>query len=225
MRNIIIATMLLLAAAVGTVKAQDNNAFSSFASIGVKGNNVEASGIIIADGVVLTAGHVVRLIENKYDTYVRFNDGIKRQINKTFSPHKALQNNPHTDSKNDLGLIYVDTYGQTVTDISCKPIKLAQPLWSISNPVIFRKWVSTGIVSALPPVYQPSGVLYSEVYYMSFGIAKGGSGSPVFNYNGTLVGIAIGYYSVENLNNAIVQNPKSICDFLNDYNVPFNEVE
>ena len=133
------------------------------------------SGVFIADNLVLTAGHVARLLDTT--RVVELSDGIKISIQSVY-----------VDDKYDIGFLLVDAnepgianlgilpdIGDTVYIVGCMYGKLSLSL-------------TKGVVS-----FVGRNVLdYKNVIQTDAEAAPGSSGSPLYNERGQVIGICVG---------------------------------
>jgi len=161
----------------------------SFAGVG--------TGVVIADGIVLTNQHVVgnhkqvQIIGNKRS---RFSDLIV------------------TDPKSDLAVIHVDTKGLKVAKLKySEGLKRGQLTIAIGNPYGIGNRgnliVSQGIIGGLGVSIYIDPVYYGEMIQTTSSIHPGNSGGPLFNISGEVIGI----------NTAIQHDVKNI-----GFAIPFN---
>ncbi len=135
------------------------------------GRDGRGSGVVIADGVVLTNAHVLR------DTTisVRFADGRITQA--TVSG---------LDSSGDLAVLAVDTSGVT-------PLQWADQAADTGSLVLSghgNGTVTMGMVSGVGRQFRgPRGRLVSDSIEHTAPLSRGASGGPVVNLEGQLVGV------------------------------------
>ncbi|WP_083761918.1 S1C family serine protease [Syntrophothermus lipocalidus] len=86
----------------------------------------------------------------------------------------------------------------TVTEVSSSKVEVGDKVIVIGSPLGLSQTVSTGIVSAIRDL---SGM---KVFQITAPISPGSSGSPVFNEEGEVIGVAFGtIVNGQNINLAV----------------------
>lgn len=132
----------------------------------------QGSGMIIGNGLVLTAYHVVR---GWVQPSVRFFDGQSRAGNVIWS-----------EPERDLALVKVDVpKGYPAAPLHCEETIDGQKVIAVGHP-LRSEWVA--VSGRLP-----KDLSYDRNRYVSLGvpIGRGASGGPVFNHYGKVVGITL----------------------------------
>jgi len=135
------------------------------------------TGVVIGDGLILTAKHLVEPLQgNDAFACVMLKDGAVGNV-----VGWAV------DPVADIAVIRVDMNTPCAAVIAeYNYLKPGDQVWAIGNP-LGNKWVvSTGIVSC---VYDFNGKLGS--FMTDAPLNPGNSGSPIFDQRGNVVGIAI----------------------------------
>lgn len=148
------------------------------------------SGFFIdTDGIIATNYHVISLLLKNPDTAL----AVKME-NKEFIRGERLLS---IDEKNDVALIKVEGKGFPLIKLSIdhKP-KQGEDVFVIGSPLGFDTTISSGIVSSIRGA--------DEFLQITAPISPGSSGSPVFNVNGDVIGMAtLVMQGGQNLNFAI----------------------
>lgn len=168
------------------------------------------SGVVIADGVILTAAHVADGMRGKFPSYAIFSDG---RTTPTTAPGYLRA---YGRIAPDLALVFADTGDIEPAAISCGDPDLGEPLWSIGHPLYMRWVVAQGYVASWFPLAAGGRTYLGDYYTADLTLLPGNSGGPVFNDAGELIGIATAVMPSPNTGGhlAIVQSPRGICNFL-----------
>lgn len=170
------------------------------------------AGVVIAEGVILTAGHVLQ----RDELTVTYDSGLQSEVTATVIDFVGTQS-----PAPDLGLAWADTLGIEPVRVSCDQVAVGDEIWTMGNPAYLRWATSRGIVASLRPLVA-AGTTYRGDYYLAdITIMPGSSGGPVFGSDGRLVGIVTATVGIANSGAqfAIVQSPAGICAFLASHKV------
>ncbi len=188
------------------------------AAVGVfkTGGGSSASGAVIADGVILTAGHV-----SKYDITlsVRFDNGETSLVTGSITDLSG-----GVLGGTDLGVVFTDTGDITPYPVKCAPVVLGQTVWTIGNPLTLRKHVAVGIVSTINPVQGRGGAMEGNYIITDLNTERGSSGSPILDTDSNVIGVLTAGYFGTNMHITVVKTPERLCEFLraNDIDVVYN---
>ncbi|NQZ80909.1 MAG: trypsin-like peptidase domain-containing protein [Colwellia sp.] len=138
------------------------------------------SGVIIsADGLIVTAAHVVHTADS---LHVEFDDGIKRQ-------GKIISSLPWAD----LALVKVDGLPDTakVAELGdSSKVEIGEQVFVIGAPLGLNKSLTVGYISGFHPVGSRPSAPMAEFFQTDAAINPGNSGGPMFNMSGDIIGIA-----------------------------------
>lgn len=167
----------------------------------------EATGFVVTgDGVIVTARHV---IEGAMYINVTFPNG------KVSGPATPIA----VAKEVDVAILQIQAKNlNAVTFASSDAVRPGQEITVIGNPRRLQNTVSSGIISQVRKT--PSGVLWQQI---SAPVSHSSSGSPVFNEEGYVVGMAFSFYPGEgnqNLNFSVPSN--YIMELLTQMKHPFN---
>jgi serine protease Do len=133
------------------------------------------SGIVLADGQVLTNAHNVR----------------GDQVSVTFADDRAVQGTvAGRDVDGDLAVISVDTGGAAALTWASAPVQLGTPVFALANPGGRGLRVTPGFVSGIERSFRgPRGRRITGSLEHTAPLLPGSSGGPVLNAEGELLGI------------------------------------
>ncbi|MHA1228792.1 MAG: S1C family serine protease [Candidatus Hodarchaeales archaeon] len=159
-------------------------------SVGGEYYGWSGSGVIISNnGLVLTAGHVLRYADVN-DITVHFRDGTTAKVLSTYVEDERVA---------DIGLLKIDlstlTGPEGGTPIALQPCtfgtaNVGEEVFAIGEPFGLVWSVTSGIVSGLGR--QESFFGSVKLLQTDCPLNPGNSGCPVFNMNGEVIGICIG---------------------------------
>jgi serine protease Do len=135
------------------------------------------SGVVIADGTVLTNAHNLRGAE----TTVTFADGRAETATVT-----------GVDSEGDLAVLAVDTAGAPAVtwDPAAVTPRLGTAVFAVANPAGRGLRVTFGLVSAVGQAFRgPRGRRIAGSLEHTAPLNRGSSGGPIVDANGALLGI------------------------------------
>lgn len=165
---------------------------ASVVAIDVASNDGQSQGsgvIIDANGYILTNEHVVA---GANDLFVKLSDS------RVFEASVIGE-----DAATDLAVIQIKNAPDDLTVAQLgesSNLAVGQPVAAIGNPMGLASTLTTGVISALDRPTQPSqgtGAITNAIQ-LDAAINPGNSGGPVFDANGTVVGIASSIISVAN---------------------------
>jgi len=143
---------------------------------GVFGGRWSGSGVVLDDGLILTAQHV---IADANMVGVTFDDGFKVKSSEFFVS-KDLDNV-------DLGLIVIDgVYDHAQLACDRVSLRVGSTVFTIGSPFGSKNSVAVGTFSAHYRVIQGE-----RLHQLDISGAPGSSGCPVFNRFGFVVGILV----------------------------------
>jgi serine protease Do len=133
------------------------------------------SGIVLADGQVLTNAHNVR----------------GDQVTVTFADDRTVEGSvAGRDVDGDLAVISVDTGGATALTWASAPVQLGTPVFALANPGGRGLRVTSGFVSGIERSFRgPRGRRITGSLEHTAPLLPGSSGGPVLNADGELLGI------------------------------------
>lgn len=173
---------VVLAAAIGTAVGAAVAPPSSLtdtadqASVRVFDATGHGSGTVIANGLVLTARHVV--VDAKGDIKVRLSNNEERVA------HVAMVG---VDERHDYALLQVDTTGITPAHVSCAKPHQGDKVMAYGDPLQITRIATWGRIADRYEVQNKGAPIGSRIMDMT--VAPGNSGGGVWNENGELVGI------------------------------------
>lgn len=148
----------------------------------------QASGFVIADnGVIATNDHVV--FENNYDNTDKnsvSNIAVVFFGDKNVYPVKAILGR---DECNDVAIIKIDTLGKKLTSLplgDSDKIEIGEKILSIGSPVGYESSMLDGMVSQIKDGKEACPEKFLQISIPS---DEGGSGSPIINERGEVIGI------------------------------------
>jgi S1-C subfamily serine protease len=133
------------------------------------------SGIVLADGQVLTNAHNVR----------------GDQVTVTFADDRTVEGTvAGRDVDGDLAVISVDTGGAAALTWASAPVQLGTPVFALANPGGRGLRVTSGFVSGIERSFRgPRGRRITGSLEHTAPLLPGSSGGPVLNADGELLGI------------------------------------
>jgi S1-C subfamily serine protease len=133
------------------------------------------SGIVLADGQVLTNAHNVR----------------GDQVSVTFADDRTVEGTvAGRDVDGDLAVISVDTGGAAALTWASAPVQLGTPVFALANPGGRGLRVTYGFVSGIERSFRgPRGRRITGSLEHTAPLLPGSSGGPVLNADGELLGI------------------------------------
>ncbi len=141
----------------------------------VVGINRHGTGVVTADGFVVTNAHNLRGDE----TYVTFADG-----------RTSVGRQAGVDLDGDIAAVAVDTSGAPVVEFSTQPAGLGQVVVALSNPRGRGLRATLGTVSSTGRGFRgPRGRRIAGSIEHTAPLARGSSGGPVLDREGRLLGI------------------------------------
>ena len=177
--------------------------------------SAHGSGVVIGQGLILTAGHVSRGRE----TFIAFRDG---EIVAGKEVKVALEG-----PAPDLALVYAPTGDREAVSVRCTPVVVGEPLFVAGHPVVARwvmMWGKVASTDLLEDGNRESIGEEGSYFIAQLPVAPGSSGGPVFDSDGNLVGIAtallnapmpMGFATIAVPTSlAIIQSPQTICGFI-----------
>lgn len=145
--------------------------------------NGSGSGVVIAPGLVLTAGHMVEGVGSLDAVFL---DGQKRQAEVLWQAQASQV------GELDMALIAVDTHGVKPIPLNCdRPVKVGETIYAIGQPMGLRWVVSKGILGSLEP-NDPAHYGVGH-YTMDVAVAgaPGSSGGAILDADFHLIGITV----------------------------------
>lgn len=145
------------------------------ALVGIGSRGPVGSGIVIAEGRILTSAHNLRPAARS----LHFADGSRAEA-------AAVA----TDPSFDLAILRVDTKGVTPLAWASQPPQLGALVFALARPGRGSELLSLGMVAALDqPFPGPTGRLIQGGFQHTAPLPRGASGGPVLNLEGQLAGI------------------------------------
>ncbi len=145
------------------------------AVVGVGAGWGQGSGVVVADGVVVTNAHNV----HDKELSVTFADG--RTVGGQVSGH---------DIDGDLASISVDTAGVVPVEWATAPARVGASVFALANPGGRGLRVTLGTVAAVGRTFRgPRGRRVTGTVEHTAPMAKGSSGGPLVDSSGRLVGL------------------------------------
>lgn len=145
------------------------------------------SGVVIADGYVLTAGHVVEAaLSNRFDQTLRSSQGQEYD-------YTVLATSSHPD----LAVLEVSGLKISPVPLATAGSAAGDDVFAIGYPIgLERSSVTKGVVSA--PKQKVDGSVYLQT---DAAINPGNSGGPLVDENGRLAGINVAKIGAEDVDN------------------------
>jgi serine protease Do len=141
----------------------------------VVGVNRHGTGVVVADGFVVTNAHNLR----GEAAYVTFADG-----------HSVTGTQAGVDLDGDLAVIAVDTSGTVPVEFSTAPVAVGQFVVALSNPRGRGLRATIGTISATGRGFRgPRGRRIPGSIEHTAPLARGSSGGPVLDREGRVVGV------------------------------------
>lgn len=149
--------------------------------------------LISSDGYILTNEHVV-------EDYDPNDSGLLYNLTITFDGRtEYIVKEVYTSPETDIAVLKINVQDMPYIDLtnSNKSVDIGEPIFSVGFPLILGKTVTKGIISGNDKTIGSDSIRYllSDVV-----INRGNSGGPIFDSNGSFVGIssalhtANGYY-------------------------------
>lgn len=142
---------------------------------GMYGQRWFGSGMVVGDGLIMTAAHVVR---DANDVRITFDDGTKIRSSEFFQLNRD-------DVIVDAGLIIFDGDDDHLHFTQFKPLSGAT-VFTVGSPFGLQNSVAIGVFST-HNVY----IQNEQLYQLDINGAPGMSGCPVFNRYGMIIGILV----------------------------------
>jgi len=138
------------------------------------------TGMIVGDGVILTAKHIVTKLDDPgVSAVVKFNDGVVSLIVSWAG-----------DPSSELAVVKVDADTPFVVDfVTPGGLKVGDAAWAIGCPYGLSWSVSAGIISRMYEFDPQFGTIQVDA-----SINPGNSGCPVFDRSGRVIGMAFAAY-------------------------------
>lgn len=144
------------------------------ATVKIQLNDGHGSGVHVGDGFIVTAAHVVG---DTKEVQVRPKGGA-------FSKAEVLWVN----KANDIALLRTSSAGLGTAKLSCRAVKVGDPIVSYGNPLKIEFVAAYGKIAGEPRETGP----WKSVYVTDITTVMGQSGGPVFADDGDLIGITVG---------------------------------
>ena len=145
------------------------------AVVGVGAGWGQGSGVVVADGVVVTNAH------NVHDSAVSVTFADGRTVAAQLSGH---------DIDGDLAAISVDTAGMAPVEWATTPARVGASVFALANPGGRGLRVTLGTVAAVGRTFRgPRGRRVTGTVEHTAPMAKGSSGGPLVDSSGRLVGL------------------------------------
>ena len=141
---------------------------------GVDGDRWSGSGVVVGDGLILTASHV---IDDANMVTIISDDGGKIKSSEFFMS-KDLNNV-------DLGLIVVSETNRPAT-LSWDDVEIGDTVFAVGSPYGLQNSLTVGVFSAYDRIVQDE-----RLYQLDMSGNPGMSGCPVFNRYGSVIGILV----------------------------------
>jgi serine protease Do len=155
------------------VAAAQKRALPALVAIGTRGQT--GSGMVVADGKVLTSAHNVRFQGRS----LTFADGARREAEQVTA-----------DMSQDLAVLSVDTTGAAPISWSDGSAELGSPVLAAANLGGRGARVSFGIVAGVDQDFRgPEGRRIKGSFEHSAPLPHGASGGPVLDFEGGVLGI------------------------------------
>jgi S1-C subfamily serine protease len=168
------ATMAILDEVGASIRQLAEGAGASVVGIGQRWGT--GSGIVLADGQVLTNAHNVR----------------RDQVTVTFADGRSAEGNvAGHDTDSDLAVISVDTGGTAALPwASSAAVEIGKPVFALANPGGRGLRVTFGFVSSVERTFRgPRGRRITGSLEHTAPLLPGSSGGPVLDADGQLLGI------------------------------------
>lgn len=141
-----------------------------------------ASGVIIDDNVVATAGHVLKYLEQK---------GFKKIIVRQYCGTLVEGSDYYYDKEHDVGFIFVDMDEKSIAVFRNTPVELGDEVFLVGNPLRLEFTLTDGIISHLSKPF----IIYHDLLQVSNTSGPGSSGGPLYDERGKLIGICTGFHN------------------------------
>ncbi|NTU71577.1 MAG: trypsin-like serine protease [Coriobacteriia bacterium] len=198
------AAAILVTARVAHGANVTEAAKSSVVAISSSSEGIFGSGVFIAPGRVLTAGHVADYVEQGGSTCrVVTDDGEQYRF-------EILKSN----SSPDLAILELDSSVGTPIVFETAPVGVGDEVWALGYPLGLTKLVVTkGIVSSLEQEVEGEAYLQTDA-----SINPGNSGGPLLNSAGRLIGINVAKAQMTGVDNVGFAVPLAdVTSFLGQY--------
>lgn len=153
------------------------------------------SGVVIKDGVVLTAAHVTELKDSMGEMVVKFRDASGGSVNRK---GKVLWQSVQEFGGADVALVQVDTTGKVPAELSCAEVKAGDVVYSYGAPYGVPRVLTKGIVASNDDgIIDAFGadpfqlkMLPAGLKLLNLTVLPGNSGGGIYDTKGRLVGIS-----------------------------------
>lgn len=176
-RAFLVALFVLIAATSAAAYAllpPPNVPATETATVKIQLESGHGSGVHIGDGFIVTAAHVVGDVK---EAQVKAKGGVL---------HKAEV--LWTNKAHDIALLRTSSAGLGVAHLSCRAVKIGDPIVAYGNPLKIEFVAAYGKIAGEPRETGP----WKSVYVTDITTVMGVSGGPVYAENGDLIGVTVG---------------------------------
>ncbi len=149
------------------------------ATVKIQVNDAHGSGVHIGDGFIVTAAHVVG---DAKEVQMKAKGGVL---------HKAEV--LWTNKAHDIALLRTSSAGLGVAHLSCRAVKIGDPIVAYGNPLKIEFVAAYGKIAGEPRASGP----WKSVYVTDMTTVMGQSGGGTFAENGDLIGITVGVMAAQ----------------------------
>ncbi len=166
---------------VVTLHTFQNKISGNITTLATSPNGLGSGVIISKDGLIVTASHVVHLVDG---LHVEFENGVRKRA-------KVVSSLPWAD----LALIKV-AEDELPTSIGVaklgdsKKTAIGEQIFVIGAPLGINRTLTVGYISGIHPIGSRPSAPMAEFFQTDAAINPGNSGGPMFNMSGEIIGIA-----------------------------------
>lgn len=199
-KYVLVSILLVLIAFIvsgSTVRFQEVISYENMVNASVRLLGC-GSGVFIEDDVILTAAHC---LEDVKTITIKLRDGTLLKSSDFY-----------IDEEEDIGFIFVDANEICIAKISPRPMRIGDTIFLVGRPFddLFEFSLTKGIVSHLDrdvPKWNWNDLL--QVDAMG---GWGSSGGPLYDSDGNLVGMYVGYFDGGGQGIGLCEDVKSVLE-------------
>lgn len=168
------------------------------ASVMISNDYGWGSGVFIDDNVIVTAAHVLRHVNA---CNVELTDGTVLEVNDFY-----------IDDKEDIGFIFIDADELHIAEISTLRSDIGDIVYLVGTPHdrLFKFTMTKGIISHLDRDIPELN--WKDLLQVNITGGPGSSGGPLYDSEGRVIGIYVGYANADITGISLCENVKNILE-------------